>query len=69
MAARVSRVVAQPIDQEALDTLRARAALLGYACGCTSEGWIVLRRIGGASVFDSVDDAMAWVARRAGVAS
>lgn len=54
------------IDPKAFDTLRAQAALQGYTCGCTAEGWIILRRLGVSAVFDTVDDAARWLEARDG---
>jgi len=68
MAAATSAEVSAK-DPKAFDTLRARAALSGYTCGRTAEGWIVLRRFGGSAVFDSIADATAWLNLRVGGAS
>lgn len=56
--------MAAVIDLKAFDTLRAQAALQGYTCGCTAEGWIIIRRFGMSAVFDTVADASAWLAAR-----
>lgn len=57
------------LDLKAFDTLRAQAALQGYTCGCTQEGWIVIRRFGMSAVFDTVSDAARWLdAREGGIA-
>ncbi len=56
-------------DRKGFHTLRARAALHGFACGSTAEGWIVLRRFDVSAVFDSLADAGAWLASREGGAS
>ncbi|WP_423459399.1 hypothetical protein [Ottowia sp. VDI28] len=53
--------MAAVIDFKAFDTLRAQAALQGYSCGCTAEGWIVIRRFGMSAVFDTVSDAAHWL--------
>lgn len=69
MSAARTPAQAPAIDPKALDTLRARAALHGYACGCTCEGWIVVRRFGMSAVFDTVADATAWLEHREGGAN
>lgn len=56
-------------DAKAFDTLRARAALAGWTCGRTAEGWIVMRRFSVSAVFDTIADAGTWLDQREGVAS
>lgn len=44
-------------------TLQAEAALSGMTCTRTAAGNIVLAQFAGAWIFDTVDQAAAWLAR------
>lgn len=57
------------LNGKAYATLRAHAALNGFTCGCTAEGWIVIRRFGMSAVFDTIADASNWIHHRTGFAS
>lgn len=49
--------------EKSFETLVARAALAGRTCKHTDAGYIVLGQFGGAWIFDTVDQANAWLDR------